>query len=90
MSIKHLLKWEKIRPGFTLLWVTDYGPLQMVWSVVFQTTDQEYGRVFFYRFLNKNKGMGKEAPSPADLLKELIWNIDLEGHKFKLVAFSLK
>ena len=38
-------------------------------SVVFQTTDQEYGRVFFYRFLNKNKGMSKEAPSPADLLK---------------------
>jgi len=25
--------------------------------------------VFFYKFLNKNKGMSKEAPSPADLLK---------------------
>jgi hypothetical protein len=38
-------------------------------SVLFQTTDQEYGRVFFYKFLNKNKKMNKEAPSPSDLLK---------------------
>ena len=38
-------------------------------SVVFQTTEQEYGRIFFYKFLNKNKQMIKEAPSPADLLK---------------------
>lgn len=38
-------------------------------SVLFQTTDQEYGRVFFYKSLNKNKGMNKEAPSPSDLLK---------------------
>ena len=38
-------------------------------SAVFQTADQEYGRVFFYKFLNKNKQMTKEAPSPADLVK---------------------
>jgi hypothetical protein len=38
-------------------------------SVVFQTTEQEYGRIFFYKFLNKNKQMNKEAPSPSDLLK---------------------
>ena len=38
-------------------------------SVLFQTTDQEYGRVFFYKSLNKNKKMNKEAPSPSDLLK---------------------
>lgn len=38
-------------------------------SVVFQTTGGEYGRIFFYKFLNKNKEMIKEAPSPADLLK---------------------
>jgi len=37
-------------------------------SVVFQTTDKEYGRVFFYKSLNKNKQMSKEAPSPSDLL----------------------
>ena len=38
-------------------------------SVVFQTTDQEYGRIFFYKSLNKNKQMIKEAPSPSELLK---------------------
>ncbi|HEY6504240.1 MAG TPA: hypothetical protein VIZ28_09725, partial [Chitinophagaceae bacterium] len=38
-------------------------------SVLFQTVDQEYGRVFFYKFLNKNKQANKEAPSPSDLLK---------------------
>jgi hypothetical protein len=37
-------------------------------SVLFQTVEQEYGRVFFYKSLNKNKGANKEAPSPADLL----------------------
>jgi hypothetical protein len=38
-------------------------------SVLFQTTDNEYGRVFFYKSLNKNKKMNKEAPSPSELLK---------------------
>lgn len=38
-------------------------------SVLFQTVEQEYGRVFFYKSLNKNKDANKEAPSPADLLK---------------------
>ena len=38
-------------------------------SVLFQTVDNEYGRVFFYKSLNKNKQANKEAPSPADLLK---------------------
>jgi len=39
-------------------------------SVVFQTTDKEYGRVFFYKSLNKNKEMSKEAPSPSELLNK--------------------
>jgi len=60
---------KKLDPDFIAavgdgLWTITNGM-----SVVFQTTDQEYGRVFFYKFLNKNKGMSKEAPSPADLLK---------------------
>jgi hypothetical protein len=38
-------------------------------SVLFQTVEQEYGRVFFYKSLNKNKDANKDAPSPADLLK---------------------
>jgi len=37
-------------------------------SVLFQTVDQEYGRVFFYKSINKNKQANKEAPSPSDLL----------------------
>ena len=37
-------------------------------SVLFQTVDHEYGRVFFYKSLNKNKQANKEAPSPSDLL----------------------
>ena len=37
-------------------------------SVLFQTIDQEYGRVFFYKSINKNKQANKEAPSPSDLL----------------------
>jgi len=37
-------------------------------SVLFQTVDQEYGRVFFYKFVIKSKQTNKEAPSPADLL----------------------
>ncbi len=60
---------KKLDPEFVSvtgdgLWVITNGM-----SVVFQTTEQEYGRLFFYKFLNKNKGMNKEAPSPADLLK---------------------
>jgi hypothetical protein len=38
-------------------------------SVLFQTVEQEYCRIFFYKALNKNKQANKEAPSPSDLLK---------------------
>ena len=38
-------------------------------SVLFQTVEQEYVRIFFYKTLNKNKQASKEAPSPSDLLK---------------------
>ena len=38
-------------------------------SVVFRTTDQEYGRLFFYKFVNKSAQSDKEAPSPDELLK---------------------
>jgi len=39
-------------------------------SVVFRTTDQEYGRLFFYTFVNKGPNSNKPAPSAADLMKE--------------------
>ena len=60
---------KKLDPDFLAaqgdaLWMVTSGM-----SVLFQTADQEYGRVFFYKSLNKNKQANKEAPSPADLLK---------------------
>lgn len=32
-------------------------------SVLFKTTTQEYGRIFFYKFANKSANSNKEAPS---------------------------
>jgi hypothetical protein len=59
---------KKLDPDFLVvqgdaLWNVTNGM-----SALFQTVDQEYGRVFFYKTLNKNKTAKKEAPSPADLL----------------------
>ncbi|MFL5808360.1 MAG: hypothetical protein ACJ749_02505 [Flavisolibacter sp.] len=39
-------------------------------SIVFRTTDNEYGRLFFYKFVNKNAQSNKEALSPSELIKE--------------------
>ena len=39
-------------------------------SIVFRTVDQEYGRIFFYTFVNKGPTSNKAAPSAADLMKE--------------------
>lgn len=39
-------------------------------SIVFKTTGQEYGRLFFYTFANKGAQSNKEAPSPSDLIKD--------------------
>jgi len=39
-------------------------------SIVFRTIDQEYGRLFFYTFVNKGATSNKPAPSAADLIKE--------------------
>jgi hypothetical protein len=39
-------------------------------SIVFRTVDQEYGRLFFYTFVNKGPASNKSAPSAADLMKE--------------------
>ena len=38
-------------------------------SIVFRTSDQEYGRLFFYKFVNKSAQSDREAPSPDVLLK---------------------
>jgi len=39
-------------------------------SIVFRTSDGEYGRLFFYKYVNKGAQSNKEAPSPNDLIKE--------------------
>lgn len=60
---------KKMDPEFLAAVGDDLWSISNGMSVVFHTTDDEYGRVFFYKALNKNKGMNKEAPSPADLVK---------------------
>src|SRR4030095_6873156 len=39
-------------------------------SVLFKTADNEYGRLFFYKFINKGSQTNKRAPSPDELIKE--------------------
>lgn len=38
-------------------------------SISFRTTDQEYGRLFFYKFVNDKPKANKVAPSPSALIK---------------------
>lgn len=62
---------KKLEPGF----VTAMGEDQLYtisegMSIVFRTTDNEYGRLFFYKYVNKSAQSNKEAPSPADLIKD--------------------
>lgn len=62
---------KKLEPGFTGSMTPDelYG-IKDGMSIVFRTTDQEYGRLFFYKFVNKAAQSNKEAPSPTDLIKD--------------------
>jgi hypothetical protein len=39
-------------------------------SIVFLTSDKEYGRLFFYKFANKAAQGNKPAPSPDELIKD--------------------
>ena len=39
-------------------------------SIVFRTSDGEYGRLFFYKYVNKGAQSNKEAPSPEELIKD--------------------
>lgn len=38
-------------------------------SISFRTNEQEYGRLFFYKFLNDKPKANKTAPSPSSLIK---------------------
>jgi hypothetical protein len=60
---------KKLDPDFLAVQGDALWQISNGMSVLFQTVEQEYGRVFFYKSLNKNKQANKEAPSPADLLK---------------------
>ena len=61
---------KKMDPEFLAAVGDDLWSITNGMSVVLQTTDREYGRVFFYKALNNNKAMmNKEAPAPADLVK---------------------
>ena len=39
-------------------------------SVLFKTTDNEYGRIFFYKFVSKGSQVNKKALSPDQLIKD--------------------
>jgi len=39
-------------------------------SIVFRTSEGEYGRLFFYKYVNKSAQSNKAAPSPAELIKD--------------------
>ena len=39
-------------------------------SALFKTADNEYGRLFFYKFVSKGPQSNKTAPSPAELIKD--------------------
>ncbi len=39
-------------------------------SISFRTAEQEYGRLFFYKFLNDKPKANKVAPSPSELIKK--------------------
>jgi hypothetical protein len=39
-------------------------------SVLLKTVDNEYGRLFFYKFVSKGAQSNKQAPSPSELIKD--------------------
>ena len=62
---------KKIEPGFAGSMTPDeLYSIKDGMSIVFRTTDQEYGRLFFYKFVNKAAQGNKAAPSPTDLIKD--------------------
>jgi hypothetical protein len=60
---------KKLDPDFVSTMGADLWKISDGMSALFRTTDQEYGRIFFYEFSNKGGNIKKEAPSPEDLIK---------------------
>lgn len=60
---------KKLDPEFVTSMGADLWKISDGMSALFRTTDQEYGRIFFYEFANKGATAKKVAPSPEDLIK---------------------
>jgi hypothetical protein len=62
---------KRLEPAFTATMTPEeLYTIKDGMSIIFRTVDQEYGRVFFYTFVNKGATSNKPAPSPTDLMKE--------------------
>jgi hypothetical protein len=61
---------KKLDPEFVTTMGADLWKIVDGMSSLFRTTDQEYGRLFFYEFANKQGGVKKEAPSPEELMSK--------------------
>ena len=62
---------KKLEPAFAgSLTTEELYAVKDGMSIVFRTTDQEYGRLFFYKYANKSAQSNKEAPSPSSLIKD--------------------
>ena len=62
---------KRLEPAFTSSMSPDeLYSIKDGMSIVFRTVDQEYGRLFFYTFVNKGATSNKAAPSAADLIKD--------------------
>ena len=62
---------KKLEPAFTASMTADeLYSVKDGMSIVFRTSDQEYGRLFFYTFINKGASSNKSAPPPSELIKE--------------------
>lgn len=62
---------KKLETGFTgSMTPEELYSIKDGMSIVFRTSEGEYGRLFFYKYVNKGAQSNKEAPSPADLIKE--------------------
>jgi hypothetical protein len=62
---------KKLESAFaTSMTVDELYTIKDGMSIVFRTSDQEYGRLFFYQFINRGGNANKMAPPPHELIKE--------------------
>ena len=62
---------KKLEPAFTASMTPDeLYTIKEGMSIVFRTADNEYGRLFFYKFVNKGAQSNKTAPPPTELMKD--------------------